>query len=64
VHLYYDLDRDGVPDIGIWEGQGKGPDHLDEPGLTDDRWYRLAVVNISGAWKLLGIDTFQYGCGC
>lgn len=64
VYLLYDLDRDGIPDIAVWEGQGKGPGHLDGPSVTDDRWYRLVLVNIQGAWKVLGSDSFSYGCGC
>ena len=64
VYLLYDLDRDGTPDIAVWEGQGKGPGHLGGPSVTDDRWYRLALVNIQGAWKVLGTDSFSYGCGC
>lgn len=64
VHLQYDLNSDGVPDIAVWEGQGKGPGHLDGPTQTDDRWYRLVLVNIAGKWKVLGTDVFSYGCGC
>lgn len=64
THLHYDLDGDGIPDLSIFEGQGRGPGHLDGPTLSDDRWYRLAFVNIDGAWKVLGVDTFGYGCGC
>lgn len=64
VYLLYDLDRDGSPDIAAWEGQGKGPGHLDGPSATDDRWYRLVLVNIQGEWKVLGSDSFSYGCGC
>lgn len=64
IHLQYDLDADGIPDIAIWEGEGKGSGHLEGPTKTDDRWYRLALVNISGRWKVLGSDEFSYGCGC
>ncbi|WP_157359555.1 SH3 domain-containing protein [Caldimonas brevitalea] len=64
VHLHYDLDGDHVPDIAVWEGQGRGPGHLGGTTTTDDRWYRLALVNINGAWKVLGSDVFSYGCGC
>lgn len=64
IHLTYDLDRDGVPDLAVWEGQGKGPGHLDGPTKTDDWWYRLILVNIAGKWKILGSDQFSYGCGC
>lgn len=64
IHLQYDFDGDGVPDIAIWEGEGKGPGHLEGPTKTDDRWYRLALVNISAKWKVLGSDQFSYGCGC
>lgn len=64
THLFYDLDGDGVADLAVWEGQGKGPGHLDGLTTTDDRWYRLVLVNIDGAWKVLGSDTFGYGCGC
>ncbi len=64
THLHYDLDRDGVPDIAVWEGQGKGPGHLEGVTTTDDRWYRLVLVNMGGKWKVLGSDVFGYGCGC
>ncbi|MDQ1814073.1 hypothetical protein RBA41_12225 [Massilia sp. CCM 9210] len=64
THLYYDLDADGIADLAVWEGEGKGPGHLDGPTTTDDRWYRLVLVNINGRWKLLGSDNFGYGCGC
>ncbi len=64
VSLYYDLDGDGIADLAVWEGQGKGPGHMDGVTTTDDRWYRLALVNINGAWKVLGSDVFGYGCGC
>ncbi|OHC66254.1 MAG: hypothetical protein A3H93_04265 [Rhodocyclales bacterium RIFCSPLOWO2_02_FULL_63_24] len=64
THLNYDLDGDGIPDLAVWEGQGKGPGHLDGATITDDRWYRLVLVNINGAWKVLGSDVFGYGCGC
>lgn len=61
---YYDFDGDGIQDFVIWEGKGKGPGHLDGPTTTNDNWYRLAMVNINGAWKILGTDSFGYGCGC
>ncbi|MDQ1830711.1 hypothetical protein [Massilia scottii] len=64
THLYYDIDADGIADLAVWEGEGKGPGHLDGPTTTDDRWYRLVLVNINGSWKLLGSDNFGYGCGC
>lgn len=64
VYLHYDLDGDGISDIAIWEGQGRGPGHLDGLTTTDDRWYRLVLANIDGAWKVLGSDVFGYGCGC
>ncbi len=62
--LYYDFDADGVLDLVVWEGLGRGPGHLEGPTTTDDRWYRLVVINIDGAWKVLGTDSFGYGCGC
>ncbi|MES2536022.1 MAG: SH3 domain-containing protein [Pseudomonadota bacterium] len=64
THLHYDLDGDGIPDLSVWEGEGKGPGHLGGETTTDDRWYRLVLVNIGGAWKVLGSDEFSYGCGC
>lgn len=64
TYLHYDFDRDGVFDLAVWEGKGNGPGHLEGPTATDDRWYRLALVNIDGAWKVLGSDVFGYGCGC
>lgn len=64
THLNYDLDGDGIPDLALWEGEGKGPGHLDGSTTTDDRWYRLVLVNIAGKWKVLGSDVFGYGCGC
>lgn len=65
THLYYDLDADGAADLAVWEGEGKGPGDIERRSTsTDDRWYRLVLVNINGAWKVLGSDTFSYGCGC
>jgi hypothetical protein len=64
TYLHFDLDGDETPDLAVWEGQGKGPGHLDGITETDDRWYRLAFVNIAGRWKILGSDVFGYGCGC
>ena len=64
IQMYFDLNADGVPDLSVWEGEGYGPGHLEGPTNTDDRWYRLVMVNISGRWKVLGSDVFQYGCGC
>ncbi|UUZ49746.1 hypothetical protein LP420_06055 [Massilia sp. B-10] len=64
THWHFDIDGDGIADLSVWEGQGKGPGHLDGVTQTDDRWYRLAMVNINGSWKVLGHDTFGYGCGC
>ncbi|WP_426340014.1 hypothetical protein ACN9MZ_27725 [Pseudoduganella sp. S-14] len=63
THLYYDLDHDGIPDLAIWEGEGQAPGHM-ELINEDHRWYRVVLVNINGAWKVLGADTFGYGCGC
>ncbi|MCL2524530.1 MAG: hypothetical protein FWF20_05510 [Betaproteobacteria bacterium] len=64
AYLYYDLNAGGIPDLAVWEGEGKGPGHLDGPTKTDVRWYRLVLVNIDGAWKILGDDQFGFGCGC
>lgn len=64
THWHFDIDGDGNADLSVWEGLGKGPGHLDGVTQTDDRWYRLAMVNINGTWKVLGHDTFGYGCGC
>ncbi|NHZ61080.1 SH3 domain-containing protein [Massilia genomosp. 1] len=65
THLYYDLDADGMADLAIWEGEGKGPGDIERGSTaTDDRWYRLVLVNINGAWKVLGSDYFSDGCGC
>lgn len=64
IQMHFDLDADGVPDLAVWEGEGKGPGHLEGATTTDDRWYRLVLVNIAGRWKVLGSDTFGYGCGC
>jgi hypothetical protein len=64
TYLLYDLDADGVPDLAIWEGQGRGPGLAHGQSKTDDRWYRLAWVNINGAWKVLGVDEFAYGETC
>ena len=44
--------------------QGTGPGHLEGATTTDDRWYRLVLVNMGGKWKVLGSDVFGYGCGC
>ncbi|NHZ91559.1 hypothetical protein F2P45_21485 [Massilia sp. CCM 8733] len=64
THLYFDLDADGMADLAVWEGQGKADGDLGAVTITDDRWYRLMLVNINGAWKVLGNDSFSYGCGC
>lgn len=64
TQMHFDLDADGIPDLAVWEGEGKGQGHLDGPTSTDDRWYRLVLANIAGRWKVLGSDTFGYGCGC
>lgn len=60
----FDVDRDAVPDLLVWEAAGNGPGHMDGPTGTDDTWYRLVLVNIAGRWKVLGADQFSYGCGC
>ncbi len=59
----FDVDHDGHPDLLVWEGTGRGPGHMDET-TTDDAWYRLVLANINGRWKILGTDSFGYGCGC
>lgn len=64
TYFYFDLDGDDIPDLAVWEGEGKGPGHLDGLTKSDNPWYRLALVNIDGTWKILGSDTFGYGCGC
>lgn len=62
--LTFDLDYDGRPDLLVWEGTGHGPGHMEGETTTDDTWYRLVLVNIAGHWKILGTDSFGYGCGC
>jgi hypothetical protein len=64
AHTSFDLDGDGQPDLLVLEGVGPGAGHLDGPTTTDDPWWRLLLANIGGAWKVLGTDTFSYGCGC
>ena len=64
VSLSYDFNRDEVPDLLIWEATGRGPGHLDGESKEDHPWYRLVLVNIGGRWKVLGGDSFSYGCGC
>ena len=64
TQLGYDLDGDGVPDLMVLEGVGPGPGHLGGTTTTDDPWYRLLLANVGGAWKVLGRDSFSYGCGC
>lgn len=64
TQMHFDLDGDGMPDLAVWEGEGKGSGHLDGVTTTDDRWYRLVLANIAGRWKVLGSDAFGYGCGC
>jgi len=64
TQLTFDLDGDGVPDLLVWEGVGKGPGHLGGETETDDPWLRVVLANINGAWKILGRDAFSYGCGC
>ena len=64
TEFHFDINSDGVSDILVWEGVGKGLGHLDGPTKTDDAWYRIFFVNIAGQWHLLGSDTYSYGCGC
>ena len=59
-----DVDGDGVADIAWLQTTGRGPGHLGEEPKHDDAWYRLLLVNVAGRWRLLGVDTFSYGCGC
>jgi hypothetical protein len=61
--LAFDFDHDNHPDLLVWEGTGHGPGHMDGETTTDDAWYRLVLVNINGRWKILGTDSFSYGCG-
>lgn len=61
VYLYYDIDKDGIPDLAIWEGEGVSAAAW--AGNADDqRWYRLAMANIGGAWKVLGADRYSHVC--
>lgn len=64
TEFHFDINSDGISDVLVWEGVGKGPGHLDGPTKTDDAWYRVFFVNIAGSWHLLGADTYSYGCGC
>jgi hypothetical protein len=64
VQLGYDLDGDGVADLLVLEFIGNGPGHLDAGSTGDDAWHRLLFANLGGAWKILGTDSFAYGCGC
>jgi hypothetical protein len=65
IWMHFDLDVDGVVDLAVWEGVGRGAGHLEEQPLkVDDPHHRLFFVNIDGRWKLLGSDSFSYGCGC
>ena len=64
TEFHFDINSDGISDVLVWEGVGKGPGHLDGPTKTDDAWYRIFFVNIAGHWHLLGTDTYSYGCGC
>jgi len=64
TYLYYDLDGDGIADLAVWEGQGLSGHPVLDSTTPDHRWYRLVLVNINGAWKILGSDSFNYGCGC
>lgn len=62
--MSFDLNVDGVSDVAVWEGVGRGPGHLEGETTTDDAYHRLFFVNIAGQWLLMGFDTFAYGCGC
>ena len=64
MSMQFDLDHDGELDLVVWEGVGHGPGHLGGRTATDDAWLRLFFVNIAGRWKVLGSDSFGYGCGC
>jgi hypothetical protein len=62
---HFDLDGDGVFDLAVWEGVGKGSGHMvDVSTDTDDQHLRLFMINITGRWFVLGTDSYGYGCGC
>lgn len=63
THYSFDLNRDGIPDLLMWEGSGISNQAIHDPG-ADLPHYRMAFVNIGGEWHLLAVDEFLYGCGC
>lgn len=61
--IRFDIDRDGIDDIYVWEGTG-----IPKEGVFVHKnpaaYFRMFFVNIDGSWFLFRTDEYVYACNC